>query len=277
MVRIVHSDNANRTLIDIRARATRDALRASVRPIHVSPDGLRMHPMGTCVFIEVDDIKYVVSAAHVLDRATDGSGLFVIGSTNTKPVQIRGKFVVTTLPPGGRRRDPIDIGVWQVPQQVVPFLGNVRFLRMSDFSHNRMQSTRRLYMAMGYPYSRNKRGVDQGSRRITPTVRIYTGRVVQVPKLAAKLGVSDASHFFLHFEKISHLEDGCKTNTFSPYGMSGGALVDLGEIDSISQHSQSAVGHVAGLLLEWHKQYRVIVAIKVQHVIKAIFAYSKHS
>lgn len=260
-----------RRAVHERATAAREQLRSSVRPIVASEDGTRPIPQGSCILVEMDGRRFVVTASHVLDAAPQHA-LFVIGTVGTEPLQIRGKLIQTALPAGGDRLlDKIDIGFWEVDAAAAQQLGKVRFLAEQEFSANRAAAVGRQYMAMGFPYSRNKGSIDNVLRTITPTVRTYTSEVIESTRLAKELGVTGADHFFLDFRKSSFYADGEKTNTFAPTGMSGGPLVDLGsfvEVDNLEPGCPGA--RVAGVLLEWHKKHNAIVSIKVDHVRRAI-------
>ena len=60
----------------------------------------------------------------------------------------------------------------------------------------------RLYTAIGYPVSRNKKAIDHATKSITTRISMYTANVEAMPDLAAKLEMSGAEHFFLRFEKM---------------------------------------------------------------------------
>ena len=94
-----------------------------------------------------------------------------------------------------------------------------------DFSTNRASAHGHQYMAMGFPYSRNKRAIDHVAKTITPTVRTYTSETVDNSQLAKELRVTGADHFFLDFRKSAFHANGEAANTFAPAGMSGGPLV----------------------------------------------------
>jgi hypothetical protein len=63
-------------------------------------------------------------------------------------------------------------------------------------------------------------------------VRQYTTGVETMPKLATALGVSGNEHYFMRFGKHAFAADGEHMNTFGPGGLSGGALLDLGDFSS---------------------------------------------
>lgn len=262
---------AFRRAVHERATSAREQLLPSVRPIVASDDGTRPFPLATCILVEISDRKFVVTASHVLD-ASQNHALFVIGTAGTEPLQIRGRLIQTPLPAtGDRRHDKVDLGFWEVDSAAAEQLGKVRFLTEQDFSANRTSARGRQYMAMGFPYSRNKRAIDHVIKAITPVVRTYTSETAENPRLAKELGVTGDNHYFLNFTKSAHYADGATTNTFAPTGMSGGPLVDLGSFVDVQNYDPSdSVARVAGVVLEWHKKDKAIVAIKIEHVRRAI-------
>jgi hypothetical protein len=262
---------AMRRAIHERSTTARQALLPSVRPIVASVYGARPRPLGTCMLFEIDGRRFAVTAAHVLDEMPDYA-LHIIGTARTEPVQIRGKILQSAEPPGGRPRDKIDVGYWEMSPEASRQLGKVRFLTAEDCSLNRVNVVGRQYMAMGFPYSRNARRINHARRTITPTIRTYTAEVVEHPALATELGVLGDQHFFLDFKSTSFLADESRANSFAPTGMSGGPLVDLGDFGAVVENygPERRATKVAGMLIEWHKAHDAIVALKIEHVVRAI-------
>jgi hypothetical protein len=59
---------------------------------------------------------------------------------------------------------------------------------------------------------------------------MYTAHAEEMPELASRLSVTGSDHIFLSFGKHAFTGDGARVNTFGPRGLSGGALLDLGEL-----------------------------------------------
>jgi hypothetical protein len=245
--------------------------RLSVRPIYGSDDGILTTPIGSCLLLIVDEVKYVATAAHIVDEITTHS-LHVAGPVGGQLVQIVGEINSTRAPPGGRRKDRWDFAFWPIPPEADAALGTVRYLDANDASHNRVPTANRLYLAMGYPVSRNKKGVNKALRKIKTVVRKYSGKVLQLPALAAELGISGDDHFFLQFEKRSQDASGARVTTFNPVGLSGGAFVDLGNFASPGMYDaqRPCHGSLAGMLIEHHKKHGAIVAVKIQAILRGI-------
>jgi len=180
--------------------------------------------------------------------------------------------MTTLMPAAGRKSDPIDVGFWIPPPAALDALGAVDFLNASRISLGVQPSRDRLYTAFGYPLSRNKKRIDHSERRISTGISMYTADAENMPKLAAKLGVSGAGHLFLRFNKYSFDADGEHANTFGPRGLSGGALLDLGEFASAKSFKRESIGNaqLSGMIIEYHSDHGALVAVRIEVVIETI-------
>jgi hypothetical protein len=251
------------------SEAIANEFRRSVRPIFGSPDGTRPELIGSCLLVAVDNIKYVVTAAHVIDWSSTHA-LFVGGLVGTEPVQILGQIKLTQEPLGRRCQDKIDLAFWEVPTQAVEKLGDVKFIDQNRISYNQAPTNNRMYMAMGYPLTRNKRNVNNVDRKIKIVLWKYIANVIESLELAEGLGVSGNEHFFLAFEKYSTTASGQKVSSINPKGISGGALIDLGNFASMSMYDTKTecIGMLSGMVIEKHKKH--LVAVKIEHIVNAI-------
>ncbi len=101
---------------------------------------------------------------------------------------------------------------------------------------------------------------------------MYTGHVVEVPAVAAKLPRSGGGHLLLNFEKQAHTATGERVNAFGPRGLSGGALLDLGDFTSPVLYAPGNQHRAAlsGMLIEHWDEYHVMVAVKIGAIVEGI-------
>ena len=101
---------------------------------------------------------------------------------------------------------------------------------------------------------------------------MYTANVEAMPNLASKLGLSGMEHFFLRFSKSAFTGDGRSQNTFGAKGLSGGALLDLGEFTSLDSYDRDPRGSalVSGMVMEYHKEHRALVAVRIDAIVRGI-------
>jgi hypothetical protein len=242
-----------------------------VRPIYGSPDGRRLTHIGSCLLLEIDGRRVLSTAVHVADQLARTS-LSVSGLIGTRPVELAGRFRATTPPGGDRRLDRLDCAYCEISAQSAAALGPVEFLRDSRISHNLVQTENRVYTAFGYAVSRNKKSIDHAAGSIANLVSMYTGHVVEVPALAAKLPRSGEAHLLLNFEKHAYTADGERVNAFGPKGLSGGPLLDLGDFTSpaiYAPHSKHRA-RLSGMLIEHWNEHHVMVAVKIGAIVEGI-------
>ncbi len=216
--------------LDPRDRFTLQAekdFRASVRPIYsIKHIETRPEHIGSCLLLKIDGIAVVSTAAHIMDQLAEGP-VFVGSAIGASLVpMVDGTIRSTTAPQGNRRLDHVDCAFLVPPSSAIAAMGSVEFLDESRFSRE-LPTPSTLYTAFGYPVSRNKKAIDHPAKTIDTRISMYTANVEAMPDLATKLGVSGEEHFFLSFEERSFSGDGATQNTFSPKGLSGGALLRL--------------------------------------------------
>ena len=150
-------------------------------------------------------------------------------------------------------------------------LGKVEFLNDSRLSRD-VPTPGRLYTAIGYPVSRNKKSINHATKSITTRISMYTANVEAMPDLAAKLGVSGAEHFFLCFEKRAFTGQGASENTFGPKRLSGGALLDLGDFISPESYARDPKSSalLSGMVIEYYEEYRALVAVRIYGIVNGI-------
>lgn len=247
--------------------------RASVRPIYrnISDSDRRPMHIASCLLLDVDGTLIVSTAAHVMDHLQE-SPLYVGGSMGKGLVPLAGGKTRSTSKAGNRRdADHYDSAFWAPPPSAVAAMGDVTFL--NDATLSRADPTPgRLYTAIGYPVSRNKRAIEHATKSVTTRISMYTAEVEEMPGLAAKLGLSGAEHFFLRFEKRSFAGDGVRTNTFGPMGLSGGALLDLGDFAHPESFARDPIGNarLGGMVIEHHKEHRALVAVRIDGIVNGI-------
>jgi hypothetical protein len=245
--------------------------RACVRPIYRnSPIEHRPEQIGSCLLLNLHGTPTVLTAAHILQEVSlRECTLYIGGSVGAGLVPIFGGTRLAT--PGGRA-DHLDVGIWQPPNQAVDSLGAVEFLAESLIAPDSQGDDRRLYTALGYPVSRNKKAVDHVAKSITTRVSMYTAQASQQPRLCTQLGISGTDHLFLELGRHAFSGDGEKMNVFGTVGLSGGALLDLGLFTSPKAIARDATGNarLAGMVIEYHRAHRTLVAVKIEAILSLL-------
>jgi hypothetical protein len=270
--------NVGETFPDPRDRFTLTAereYRASLRPIYRVAErarGPRPEHIASCLLLNVDGTPFICTAAHVADDLTEHL-LFVGGLVGTRPIHILGGAVKTTDAPGGARDlDRVDLAFWRPSAAAIARLGAVEFLDATRIANDKASTSGRLYTAIGYPRSRNKKKVNHTKKQIDIRISMYTSDIVKNRDLCEEMGVSGTDHLFLSWAERSFMSDGERQNTFHPRGLSGGALLDLGEFTSAQSFERDATANakLAGMVIEYYAEHRALVAVKIGVVIDRI-------
>ena len=251
--------------------AAHEKFRPSVRPIYGASKGMRPELIGSCLLLYVDGTDYVATAAHIADSIPK-TNLYVAGAENTGLVQLVGTIKLTKAPSEDRRKDKLDIAFVPMSAHSVKQLGAVTFIDANDVSHNRANTEHRQYMAIGYPLSRNKRTINQENHSVKMFSWRYVAGVKHLPALERAMGVSGDYHFFQTYDKYSRDHEGGKVSSVNPCGLSGGALVDLGNLSSMDSFESETPfsARLAGMVIERHDAHKALVALHIQKVIEAI-------
>jgi hypothetical protein len=248
----------------------------SVLAIYRSSDASDRLPehIGSCILLDIDGTPVVSTAAHIADNITEGATLFVTSPVRSHLVPIVGGDIkATPKPREGRDFDHSDSAYWQIPDDVVESLGAASFLGQSRLSQNRAPQECRYYTALGYAVSRNADGVDHERRSITIAPSMHTSNAVSEPALARMLRSPGDQHIFVRFARQAQDVDGATMDTFYPEGLSGGALLDLGDFTSPAIYAGSTRNRarLAGMIIEYHaKKYRALVAVKIGPIVSGI-------
>ena len=230
----------------------------------------RPEAIGTCFLLQDGPRKYLVTAAHIFDFAEENS-IYVAGEISL--VRLNGAFWVTPKIDGSRREDKHDVAFQLLSEDMVGKLGAVLYLNADEISLNRGSMDGRMYIAMGYPSSRNKPNqVDLPRKHVKARAWTYASTAFTEPSKYYATGASESVHILIkHSHKYSRTFGGHRTQSVRPQGASGGVLIDLGLPDPNSlRPGVPCIGKLAGMLIEKHNDHDAIVAVKIEVILGAM-------
>lgn len=240
----------------------------AIRPIYLSNhQGIPEH-IGSCVLLMVNKAPHLLTAAHVIDYAKEYN-LYVAGESSL--VKIEGDFLATAKPGGIRADDHFDFAVRRISSQTVSALGNVKYIPEYEQASSMGDPTGHIYLALGYPNSKNRK-IKVAEKYVRPQLWKYSSTQKPNQALALKLGIHVDSHYFLGFNK-KHSKDVCGNlvDSISPRGISGGALIDLGNLaHPANLNGSTPQGLLTGLLIENHANYSTIVATSLEIILQGL-------
>lgn len=258
-------------IIEERTAAAQSGFRNSVLPVYgADVRGLAVH-IGSCILFSVGNTKYLLTAAHIVDEHKKGSSLFVVGKGRL--VELEADFTITKAPFGERAKDKYDFAFAKLSARMLNELGKTPFVAECDIVRQRDETSGRLYVALGYPNSKNKID-DHSARQIESIIWAYSGPAWKEAAFVGRPEKFSADHIALKFDrKQSKDVRGRIVNSFNPKGLSGGALIDMGNMADpqnwVSGSDQR--GRLAGVLTEMHRKTNgFILATRMSVILEAI-------
>ena len=109
-------------------------------------------PYGSGVFIEVDDVKFLVTAAHVVENRESDIHVRI---SEHKLLSLGGEFTINTT--NNRDKEKTDIAILKLNEGTIKSLGNnYVFLKQGNLGINHNYIDKPLYTSVGFPASKSK-------------------------------------------------------------------------------------------------------------------------
>jgi len=241
----------------------------SVRPIYGSNEHRKPYHIGSCVLIEVGSSKYLVTAAHVIDH-NEITTLYVSGGSDL--IQIEAEALITKPSTGNRDDDKLDFAILPLSTDIIEKIGTVAFIKESSILNTTPKSKGKLYLALGFPNSKNKK-VNNPDKKVTQNPFVYSSTLNSDSKIFSKVGATESQHYLLDFcSKHSKDKNNNVVNSIAPKGASGGALFFIEGMNDPESYrpNTECTGKLVGILIENHKKQKVILATKISVVTNAL-------
>jgi desulfoferrodoxin (superoxide reductase-like protein) len=247
----------------------KDKFAPAIRPIYASEDNGRPIHVGSSLLLKINDVPHLLTAAHVIDWIKHSS-LYIGGEGHL--TEIEAEFRVTKA--NNRDDDRYDFAFAVVPAPMAAKLGSVTYILDNEISDMPAPATGHVYMALGYPNSKNNK-IDHTKQHIASVIWPYTATVLSDPDataLAKSLRVGGEDHVFIKFAKRSRdMRTGKIVSSLKPTGISGGALIDLGNLVKLDRFAEPGTGgRLVGLLIEHRAGYKAMIATRMTTIIRAI-------
>lgn len=204
--------------------------------------------IGSCILICVSGSTFLVTAAHVVDECVE-EGFFV--GTLGAFVPISGSASLTAQVNGKRDDDHLDIAVIPLDEKVLAELNGVPVIEEWMIDWNPTAQPGHLFMAIGYPNSRNKLSY-RGGDKVTANAVAHTDAIATDEVTAKKLPENGRHHLFLRYGRRAIDEAGDAQNAIKPRGLSGGPVIDLGKLSSpdVLENRASTFPKLAAIVTE---------------------------
>ena len=241
----------------------------SVRAIYGSTENGKPTHIGSCVAIEYNYQKYLITAAHVLDE-NEFTSLYVSG--NSELVLIESEALTTNSPNGNRDNDTIDFAIIIISDQLSEKIGNIVYLTEDDLHLEETTEKHKYCLALGFPNSKNKLNPTLGNH-VKETPFVYSSLLKFDDKLYIDTDTNPKYHLLLDFcKKYSKDENGNKVNSIYPKGVSGGGLFHIEGMSNPESYKPDTPcsGKFIGILIEFREKQKVLVYTKLSVIIHAL-------
>jgi hypothetical protein len=217
------------------------------------------------VLLRLGNEQFLLTAAHVLDWHQTAS--LYVGHSRLESLAL--DFIASKKVAGCRDRDKADFAIAQLPPELAARLGGAKFVTESELSYADVTTKGRAFTCLGFPNSKNTK-LDRNQRIVTSQMASLTCPPALPKGLLRELGVSGNQHLFLKRKKRSKDLVGNTVASFALPGMSGGAVIDLGNVADPANLAGTCNPHLAGLFIEFHSKYEAIVATRLQFILNEI-------
>ena len=227
-------------------------------PIHI----------GSCFIIERNFKKFLITASHVINEKEQPKTNLYIGirDENGGLVDIIGNAIF--LNSKKSKTDKIDIAVIKLEEKrynsvIWKKLVSLPFNYLEYSSHNVAE---KLGVAIGYPNSKNK----ISRHNLKMTALSHSSLIIHKEDVFISIGANSKDHILIEYDKKVKDSNDNLHNSPTPTGMSGGPLVTFSiEVNNYLQDIIPDI-KISGVLIEYHKLKKVLLATKIKYVLEAI-------
>jgi len=219
--------------------------------------------------------EFLLTAAHVYDERKLGQ-LFVFGVNGM--VQIVGQVAESIAPSKDRNLDKLDFTCIILNNDTVLHLESSSFIVIEDCMADDLCVTHKYAVAIGYPRSKHKKWTSVKHPLRIKSYR-HISRIVTKEHIFKNAGFSSETHYFLQFDELhSRNKIGCRINSLSPVGLSGGGFFVM--TSPIEVKEECFVGRcsfkLAGILIEQFKEDSVLISTRISTICEGMDAQLEH-
>lgn len=259
----IYLETDERTLPQV-INETTELLAKFVVPLYESDNRGRPSSHGSGFFVRAGESHFLVSAGHVLETLRNKPLFFYVSPGITR--KLSGKLLLNPWQ-GDREKDPIDLGVLRLSDEVQPpypevdkFAMDVSYLRPALLPRSGIN-----YMIVGFPASRSK--VNPSAREITATAYSYRNYSIEDGEYS-KYGLMPRTHLALPLDlKVGFDSNGQHRNFPRPQGMSGSPIWSLYEDTG---QDDTRVLQVVGVGTKYWKRTQLLVGTDIAVVLDMI-------
>jgi hypothetical protein len=224
-----------------------------------------LHPWGSGVLLRVGDQAFLITAAHVADRATQ-KHLYLGSSENLVPVE--GPQFVTNLPPtGARTDDKLDLALIHLTDAVRDQLPEAAFLGPTELDRDPGPRADEIFLVAGFPHTKQSRRLP--GNKLDSSLEGVVARSAPIEEYAAT-GVDPALSLLLvyNYKDVWRPTGGNTAATLR--GMSGCGVWVLEGVESEFSYPP----RLSAVLIEWRRKgQKRVLATRIALVLATVQRY----
>lgn len=231
-------------------------------PIYGAKDNGRPYHIGTSILLSFIDRNFLVTADHII-KETKYTRIYA--GINGKLNDITSMIYISS------NDDSYDFAFSEINGTRYADIFT-DFINEGDIILDIPNDEKILFIGLGYPNSQNH-GYLPDEYHVRSNLASYSLMRNNNDRIISKLPAGVKHHIPLNYRKFSLDENGKKTKTIKPKGMSGGAVFDLGDISDLSFDKNSP--KLTGMIIEL-KEFKgdnAIVAVRIGQILYTIKRY----
>jgi hypothetical protein len=244
------------------------AMSRSILPIVAKTDTGKMKGVGSCTLLTVNNINYIVTAAHVL---RDWGGYQLYLSIENKAIEITWPFIMTKK--GDKKCDytfnadyTLDVAFFPIIPELQDLLSEDHdAISLDGFNKDTISYDQEVLFAFGYPTS--KIGFDKHNKIFNVVPLQYFGKEIDDLNLYKKSCSYIDDHLLVNFVKRKTKNPSRKNYVIAPdtKGLSGGGLFRV-----LLKDGHPELFILEGILTEWHRDLSLLKSARSKKVREAI-------
>lgn len=254
--RDIQQSKAHAAALAARVEARSSRLLPVTVPIYRTDLETSLELIGSAVLVALGCIRFLITAGHVLDFASDGP---LAAGVSPRILPLAGD--ITRLRSTGSQNsdsDRVDLGIVRLAGHVWSEVSSDSFAQWTELDQRIPILARHTYSLVGFPVTLNRRQIDEG--QATAVAYRMTGLECEEEAYDATATVPDTNVMVGFDRKTMWSADG-QRNSPDLYGASGSGLWRYGR--QISDSSSSP--KLSAIAIEWHKrgQHKYILGTRI--------------
>ncbi|HIF9222375.1 TPA: hypothetical protein ACX6QE_000088 [Photobacterium damselae] len=215
--------------------------------------------IGSCIFIIIDDRKFLATAGHVANECAKSS---ILVGYESKLVDFSGVVIKTA----GTSTDKVDIAILELIDDDFDKIKDTDCVSLEMIVPSNTAAEQKIYSFIGYPATKSK--VDR-SRVYTVKSKMYKYFSTTCEKsLYENMSLSPDTHILIKFDAKKCKNESGELVTFpKPNGLSGGGVWLHKNLTAIGEETTQ---YLSGIAIEHHNDNKCLLGISIEAVIEVL-------